>query len=421
MVFLLICVVTIFTGSCRPEANLPVTDNYNRSYYAKNDSYREIAHTFWEGVNVNYVFWDIAPVKFWDDMRDEYLNEIGALGFSTKEKDPQFMDHLKKMTASLHDGHFTVRYNGRSFSPQEDRVTARFSGDDDANPKRIFMPNNPNNSNDTEYQNFANYLIIPKYLNEGGSSAQTQDGYLRIAQGKIAISPVEHITYFYFSEFPRFKTITSGDEEDVKKLLEKFWTDLYSPECKGIIFDVRGNSGGYNADIEYLICPLLTEKLHFANIRSKKSEGRLSYTPWIPYTIAPQNSIPNAGKIPVVVLINDYTISCAELLALAVKAMPNGYLIGTRTWGATGPRIGDDYPNALNDGSFTVRWFPEGLLQVVQAGYQTRGRNFENYESIGIEPDLYVPFSQLKFTNNGAYDEYGSDDQLQKAIDHIIK
>jgi hypothetical protein len=407
-----LCAVAVFTGSCRPEVELPITDNANRSYFVRDNSYREIAFTFWQGVNLNYVFWDIEPVRLWDYMLELYLPEISALGAPTNDaNDGQFMEYLKKMSASLHDGHFRVQYKNYNFSPQGDRVNARFSGiDDDTNPELIFRQNVWRGN-----KNFAEDLIIPKYLTGGGSSA-TLDG-LCIAQGKIDITGVGYIAYFYFNGF-YLSEITAGHQL-LKESIDEFRDNLYKPECKGLIFDVRGNSGGRTADMEYLISPLLTQKLHFANTRNKKNEGRLSYTPWIPYTVYPEKSIPNAGKIPVVALINDYSISCAELLALAVKVMPHGYLVGTRTWGATGPRIGDDYPNALNDGGFTVGLSREGFLKVVQAGYQTRGKNFENYEGIGVEPHQYVPFSQNEFTNNGIYDGNGYDRQLEAAIDHI--
>jgi hypothetical protein len=105
-------------------------------------------------------------------------------------------------------------------------------------------------------------------------------------------------------------------------------------------------------------------------------------------------------------------------MPLAIKSMPKGYLIGTQTYGATGPRIGDVSPAALKSGSFTVQW-DGGGINVIQAGSQTRGIHFENYEGIGIEPDEEVRFSWKAFTNDGAYDENGTDAQLEAAITHI--
>jgi hypothetical protein len=415
--------VAILTAACRPEVELPVTDNAGLSYYVNTKTYREIAFKFWQGVNLNYVFWDIEPVRFWDNVLDEYLPKISTLGTwdpDNTQKNSQFAEYLAGMVANLHDGHFGVQFDNHYISPQETRVNARFDKEyDDTNPARTFWLNDwsedsyPDFPNSKKW-NFAKDLIIPKYLTDGTWAVS---GNLLIAQGKIDMAE-GHIDYLYFNEFSLAQTM--ANDTAVKTLLDNFWVDLHSQQCVGVIFDLRGNTGGRNSDIEYLIRPLLAEKLCFANLRTKKNESRLSYTPWIPYTLSPNNPIPNAGKIPVVALINDYSISCGELLPLAVKSMPHGYLIGTRTYGATGPRYGNDFPNALNDGSFTVRW-TSGSLNVIQAGYQTRGKNLENYEGIGIEPDIHVPFSWSKFTNNGKYDSGCVDAQLKTAIDYIVQ
>lgn len=431
--YLLSCVLAVLPVSCRPVVNLPVADNAVRSYYVNGGTYRDIALTFWDGISINYVFWDIEPDRLWDTMWDDYLPGIEALGTRDPEdtaKNSRFMGYLREMIAPLHDGHFTLSSGNYQFAPQRDRVRARFSGGitDDANPELTFSSLVNDWTGDSigfpgyKKWNFVKDLINPRYLSGEGRIASNHG--LRIAQGKVGIPETGgHITYLYFSGFMLNEVIkkestAAPNNRLVTNLLNTFWQNLRSRECKGLIFDMRGNIGGATADIEYLLRPLLTEDIYFANLRTKKGEGRLNYTPWVPYTFSPRDPIPNAGSIPVVALINDYSISCGELLPLAVRALPKGYLIGTTTWGATGPRIGNDYPNALNDGSFTVRW-NTGSLNVVQAGYQTRGKNFENYEGIGVEPDLRVPFSWKEFTNNGACDAGGIDAQLEAAINHI--
>jgi C-terminal processing protease CtpA/Prc len=97
-------------------------------------------------------------------------------------------------------------------------------------------------------------------------------------------------------------------------------------------------------------------------------------------------------------------------MPLAIKSMPNGYLVGTRTWGATGPRWGDTSPAVTHDGSFSGNklW-----LNVTEAGWQTKGPNFESYEGIGITPDDVVEFDWNEFYNGG------KDKQLEAAITHI--
>ena len=186
-----------------------------------------------------------------------------------------------------------------------------------------------------------------------------------------------------------------------------------NPLCRGLIFDLRGNTGGNAKDLSLLLERLLPGDLTVAHIRYKKGEGRLNYLPWAPWILkaaSPADRITRAGELPIVALINDYSASCAEILALALKIMPNGILVGTRTFGATGLRFGDS-PIVLSGGSFNVvagntEW------RITEAGFQTRGPDFTNYEAVGIEPDFIVPFSKNDFIA-------GHDAQLEKAVDLI--
>jgi hypothetical protein len=102
--------------------------------------------------------------------------------------------------------------------------------------------------------------------------------------------------------------------------------------------------------------------------------------------------------------------------------MPKGYLIGTKTFGATGARAdGDDsdYPNSLatNSGSFTVETVADSSadylrLTVIEAGTEFKGADGRNYEGVGLEPNKVAPFSRSDFRN-------GIDDQLQAALNYI--
>jgi C-terminal processing protease CtpA/Prc len=177
---------------------------------------------------------------------------------------------------------------------------------------------------------------------------------------------------------------------------------------------MRGNIGGYTSDIPLIISPLLASDLHYEYVRLKKSPGRLDYMSWVPDILKanPADSeyrALNAGTLPIVTLINDYSISCGEALPIAVKAMSTGHLIGTRTWGATGSRWGAESPSLTHGGCFTHNklW-----TQVIQAGKQIRGLHFENYEGVGVPPDELVEFNLSDFNS-------GTDVQLEAAVAYI--
>ncbi|MDR1374466.1 MAG: hypothetical protein LBJ24_05785, partial [Treponema sp.] len=263
MVCLLSFAFAVLSDSCRPVVDLPVADNAARSYYVNGGTYRDIALTFWDGVNINYVFWDIEPGRLWDNMWDDYLPKIEALGTrnpADTAKTAQFMGYLREMVAPLHDGHFTLASGNYQVAPQRDRVRARFPGGlmDDANPELTFSSQVNDWSGDSigipgyRRWNFAKDLINPRYLSGEGGVAVNYG--LRIAQGKIDLSGIGgYIVYLYFSGFMLNEVMgkestASPNNRPVTALLNTFWYNLRGADCKGVIFDMRGNSGGSTAD-----------------------------------------------------------------------------------------------------------------------------------------------------------------------------
>jgi hypothetical protein len=408
-----------------------VADAFDGAYYITANSYTDIFSAVWKGINVNYVFWDIESTDCWDTAWDTYKPKFDALGGLPSNKGVQAMAYMQEMVTPLHDGHFTLIAGNSVFSPQDERVAKRFTGPlDDKNPVTVLsLYSNWDETTGVAgpkpyHWNFIGSFIGPKYFDSGYLADRPKDPELRIARGKISVSSGGHIAYLYFSGFSLQEAMRAEADEtlqNITRILKQYWDDVDDPNCKGVIFDLRGNSGGANADIPYLLSPLLESDLLFAYNRTKKGEGRLNYGPWTPYVIkaaAPAGRISQVGKIPIVALVNDYSISCGELMPLALKSVPRAYLIGTKTYGATGPRLGSESPAALKDGSFTVQW-DGGRIVVTQAGYQTRGPHFENYEGIGLDPDLVVPFSLNAFTDGGLYGTGGVDAQLEAAIKHI--
>src|SRR6202000_1814744 len=81
--------------------------------------------------------------------------------------------------------------------------------------------------------------------------------------------------------------------------------------------------------------------LHFADTREKSGNGRLDYTPWAPAAAMPQNGSFQFTR-PIVVLTDQNSESMAEMTTMAIKSLPNSYIIGDTTWGANGPLRTDD-------------------------------------------------------------------------------
>ena len=77
--------------------------------------------------------------------------------------------------------------------------------------------------------------------------------------------------------------------------------------------------------------------------RYKEGPGRLEHSVWSPVTIKPssENRDLASEDIPYVVLSNIYSISMGEITTYNISQLPTGYVIGERTYGATGPLLSD--------------------------------------------------------------------------------
>lgn len=115
--------------------------------------------------------------------------------------------------------------------------------------------------------------------------------------------------------------------------------DLETPDIKGVIIDVRDNGGGYLADMQEILAPMIDTDLLIGYTRVKEGLGRLDYGPWVPCILSPAE---NHRKVdaPIVVLANLYSVSMSEMTCMAVSVLPNGCVVGERTSAAPGRSTG---------------------------------------------------------------------------------
>ncbi|MGN1172515.1 MAG: S41 family peptidase, partial [Muribaculaceae bacterium] len=182
---------------------------------------------------------------------------------------------------------------------------------------------------------------------------------------------------------------------------------LDNPAITDVVFDLRGNIGGYLMDNFYLLGLFLEQPTVAIYTHHKSGIGRYDYSPWIPQVFYPyERTRKLSGKI--VVLCDLYSISMAEISGLLAKIMPNAYLMGERTYGAQGMLEGDF--NLFYSGSF-------GSVDGPHYGYMcdlcTRTVDGALLEGKGVTPDITLDYN---------YDEcYGDnrDAWLDRAIEFI--
>ena len=166
--------------------------------------------------------------------------------------------------------------------------------------------------------------------------------------------------------------------------LEQFIIDMTQELTTkdALIFDLRYNTGG---NVHDEVLKFLSQRTY---LQWKYREGKLT----------PQSNFSPADK-PIVLLINEQSLSDAEMTAQGFKALKLGKIIGNETyrWIIFTSGIG------LVDGS-SVRMPAWGC-------YSLDGKDLE---MSGVQPDIYIINSFEDKLN-------GKDPQLDKAIEEILK
>ncbi|MDR2481789.1 MAG: hypothetical protein LBD07_05835 [Spirochaetaceae bacterium] len=430
-IYLVFALVLFFTGGCRPVVMLDKP--YEGRHYAGSYKLSEIFDTFWQAMNNNYVYWNLETEKYWNSVYDKYYYQFDDMGLLTPELfyDENEMPitgnaltaytYFKEMLAPLHDGNLSVDFKKMFFitkNPNGDDVGSfpgqicpqdeRVSGRPGSNDSKIFLSDW--SSDDPTDPNWNFFTAVSTYLTNSRSTGSAP--VLRAATGRIthSLGDGKFISYFYFSSFAIKDSYSYRPE--LKSVVDVFSDSLKQPGFSGLIIDVRGNSGGNFDDISRILSPFLETELKIAYTRTKKTTSPLDYTSWAPYRIKPA---PAAGRaknihVPIVLLCNDYTKSSAELLALAVKRMPRGIVIGSKTWGSVGPVFDPQNTTLETGGSFYSDAF---WTTVIQSGYQVRDIFMNDYTGEGIMPDIEIPL------NASAFHSEQADTQLEAAITYI--
>ena len=190
----------------------------------------------------------------------------------------------------------------------------------------------------------------------------------------------DNIHYIQFHHF------LTPIREPFAKAIEK----AIEAEARGLIIDLRGNTGGMIAVGQGLMGYLLsTPDLLFAQQISQESEFR-----YIIYPRPPEQVF----KGTVVVLIDEMSVSTAEILARAVQLSERGIIIGA--------------PSAGRVLSSMVEGLPNGdRLQLVIADLESMDK--QSLEGVGVQPDILVPYD-IKILRQQ------KDAALQAAQTHIL-
>jgi len=390
-----ILLLSLLATSCRKE----VPKERLSSYYGK--SYSEVFESFWNGMNTNYVFWDIESVN-WDNMYKTYKPRFEYLDQNPSDPNngQKAAQYLVDMTKDLSDSHLAIMFNGYAnfLVANYEIQSTNFSPAGIRHQLRGDMPPIPRSTFD---------YVIPKYyltnprVGTDGNSFRMNMGTIQRNNKKIVY--LEYSSFQLLTQYLQNNTTTAP----VKPVLDEFFRLTKDPSIDGLILDLRGNPGGQVVDLDFLIGRLITSPGYFSNTRTKNGSGRLDYTPWVKGYVHPQPGATNFTK-PIAVLVDNNSVSMAEMTSLAVKHIfPKSKLIGEKTWGGTGQIPQND--TRYLGGQFTAANF----VHVYMAGVEFRDKNLVSYENKGITPDIQIAYDPDAIQRN-------VDVQLEKAVATVL-
>jgi carboxyl-terminal processing protease len=171
--------------------------------------------------------------------------------------------------------------------------------------------------------------------------------------------------------------------------LHTILADLLEQNPKGIILDLRNNTGGYTTAAIQVASEFIGEGVIWYEEYGDSSRYEHA---------AISGGLATASDIPLVVLVNEWTASASEMVAGAVQDYGRGTLVGVLTYGK---------------GS-VQNWVPlsnGGMVRVTIAQWLTP--NGRTIHEIGLTPDVVVEMSLEDY-------EAGLDPQLDAAVNLLL-
>ena len=395
LLFNSISLLLLLFFSCKKDiTGYPSYNQYSKA------SFSQVFESFWTGMNNNYVWWSQDTVN-WDNKYRIYKPLFDSLNINSSSDQQKSVTYFTDMTAGLIDSHYYISF---------DSSTTIFN--------TIIKPSLTRKANKIHPSLKESYFIdtLLNFLDSGAIWGRNDfidtSGHKKSTSNVLMVTgTINHdIIYFHFNFF---YVQLVHDSMYLNKVWNQFlsYLDTLAPDAtlKGFIIDLRSNNGGRLSDLSYVFGRLINQPISFGFTRQKSGSGRLDYTPWISAIFQPYNNNSTAFKKPIVVLTDQNSVSMAELTTMALKMLPNTYVIGDTTWGATGPL--NTEISLYQGGQFH---FANSFGFVYTSSVQFKYNDGKIYEGKGFPPDEYVPINQDSLN-------IGRDAQLNAAVRYLNK
>ncbi|MEZ4656060.1 MAG: S41 family peptidase [Caldilineaceae bacterium] len=190
------------------------------------------------------------------------------------------------------------------------------------------------------------------------------------------VGDAQHIAYVRLNSF----------NENASRQVRQGLEDLLSQNPRGLIFDLRGNSGGLLREAVAVTSLFLED----GNVLIERfADGTEKVYPAEGQAVAP--------TIPMLVLVNGGSASASEIVAGALQDAKRAQLLGEITYGKGSVQL----PHRLSN---------NGILRVTIARWYTP--NDRTIDGAGLEPDIPVELTDEQRIA-------GDDPQLARAIEYL--
>lgn len=286
-----------------------------------NNSIEDNFESLWRTIDERYCYLETKKIN-WDSIYTEYKSRI-----NNNMPRESFFYLMGEMLNTLQDGHVAL-YSSFDILRYDD-----------------WYKNYP--------KNFDYELVEDNYL----KNYKTASGL------RYQILP-NNIGYIYYNSFTN--AVGDGNINEVIK---------YLITCKGIIIDVRDNTGGQLSNSQKLTSPFINEKKKIGYITHKIGKGHDDFSQPYAIFVEPYKGVSYFGKVAL--LTNRKCFSSTNDYVNSMKNISTVMVFGDITGGGGGLPFTSEMPNG---------W---GINFSSSPMYNT---NFEHLE-FGIGPDVYVELS----------------------------